>query len=236
MQPGVSAQSIEHTSRIALQCGGSDAFSGVSGNPLARLGGEETIRYGGSANLAETDELIGGRAVCCRTSVMWPRPASSLRTLERFQEQVSWHGHDAEGNQAAATIFAGFTTSPSNPSAPPEKDPEVRLDYSSSSMASGWERPVFISWTAGQRPGRHRRPSRFGLQSDSLYDRQWVDHEFPVRAHDQNHDQHRSRSVLREMASHPSHQESDKKQHSNAVSFRLATVLVCPRACVSIYW
>nr|MBA2362654.1 UxaA family hydrolase [Chloroflexia bacterium] len=45
--------------KIALQCGGSDAFSGVSGNPLAAWVAKEVIRYGGSANLAETDELIG---------------------------------------------------------------------------------------------------------------------------------------------------------------------------------
>ena len=45
--------------KIALQCGGSDAFSGVSGNPLAAYVAKEVIRYGGAANLAETDELIG---------------------------------------------------------------------------------------------------------------------------------------------------------------------------------
>ncbi len=45
--------------KIALQCGGSDAFSGVSGNPLAGRVAREVIKYGGSAVLAETDELIG---------------------------------------------------------------------------------------------------------------------------------------------------------------------------------
>ncbi|MEJ7653194.1 MAG: altronate dehydratase, partial [Chloroflexia bacterium] len=45
--------------KIALQCGGSDAFSGISGNPLAGVVAREIVRYGGSANLAETDELIG---------------------------------------------------------------------------------------------------------------------------------------------------------------------------------
>ena len=48
--------------KIALQCGGSDAFSGVSGNPLAAYVAKEVIRYGGCANLAETDELIGSEA------------------------------------------------------------------------------------------------------------------------------------------------------------------------------
>ena len=44
---------------LALQCGGSDAFSGISANPLLGWVTREIIRYGGAANLAETDELIG---------------------------------------------------------------------------------------------------------------------------------------------------------------------------------
>src|SRR4030095_4387836 len=45
--------------RLGLQCGGSDAFSGISANPLVGILSRETVAYGGSANLAETDELIG---------------------------------------------------------------------------------------------------------------------------------------------------------------------------------
>ena len=45
--------------RVALQCGGSDAFSGVSGNPLAGALVHEIIRHGGAGNLCETDEIVG---------------------------------------------------------------------------------------------------------------------------------------------------------------------------------
>ena len=48
--------------RVALQCGGSDAFSGISGNPLAGWIAREIIRHGGAANHAETDELIGAES------------------------------------------------------------------------------------------------------------------------------------------------------------------------------
>lgn len=44
---------------MVLQCGGSDAFSGVSGNPLAAWVGKQIIRHGGMVGMAETDELIG---------------------------------------------------------------------------------------------------------------------------------------------------------------------------------
>lgn len=44
---------------MVLQCGGSDAFSGISGNPLAAWVGKQIIRSGGMVGMAETDELIG---------------------------------------------------------------------------------------------------------------------------------------------------------------------------------
>jgi hypothetical protein len=44
---------------IALQCGGSDSFSGISANPLVAAVAARVIRQGGSANLAETPELAG---------------------------------------------------------------------------------------------------------------------------------------------------------------------------------
>ena len=52
--------------RVALQCGGSDAFSGVSGNPLAGAMVHEVVRHGGIGVLCETDELAGAEAYVVR--------------------------------------------------------------------------------------------------------------------------------------------------------------------------
>jgi altronate dehydratase len=72
-----SAESVANL-RLALQCGGSDAFSGISGNPLAAWVAKEVIRNGGSANLAETDELIWRMfATRRRRDVSLPRLPSS---------------------------------------------------------------------------------------------------------------------------------------------------------------
>ena len=94
--------------RLALQCGGSDAFSGVSGNPLAAWAARELIRSGGAANLAETDELIGAEPYVLdrvRDS------ATALRFLEmvgRFKERVAWHGQSAEGNPSGGNKYRGL--------------------------------------------------------------------------------------------------------------------------------
>ena len=84
--------------KIALQCGGSDAFSGISGNPLAAWVARELIRYGGAANLAETDELIGAEPYVLQNVKDVETARTFLHMVERFKERVSWHGASAEGN------------------------------------------------------------------------------------------------------------------------------------------
>jgi altronate dehydratase len=51
---------------VAQQCGGSDAFSGVSGNPCAGEACKLLIAAGGKAVLAETDELMGAESYILR--------------------------------------------------------------------------------------------------------------------------------------------------------------------------
>ncbi len=94
--------------KIALQCGGSDAFSGISGNPLAAWVAKEVIRYGGSANLAETDELIGAESYVLDKLERLDLAQNFLGKIERFNERVSWHGQTAEGNPSGGNKFRGL--------------------------------------------------------------------------------------------------------------------------------
>lgn len=100
-------QSLRHL-KIALQCGGSDAFSGVSGNPLAAWVAKEVIRYGGSANLAETDELIGAESYVLDRVEKLETAQRFLSKVERFKEWVGWHGQTAEGNPSGGNKYRGL--------------------------------------------------------------------------------------------------------------------------------
>ena len=122
-------QSLENL-KIALQCGGSDAFSGVSGNPLAAYVAKEVIRYGGCANLAETDELIGSEAYVLQNARDLPTARKFLRTVERFKERVAWHGHSAEGNPSGGNNFRGlYNIAIKSIGAAMKRHPDVCLDY-----------------------------------------------------------------------------------------------------------
>ena len=102
-----TAESLAHL-RIALQCGGSDAFSGVSGNPLVSWVAKEVIRYGGGANLAETDELIGAEPYVLQNVRDADTAQRFLDMVARFKDRVAWHGESAEGNPSGGNKFRGL--------------------------------------------------------------------------------------------------------------------------------
>jgi altronate dehydratase len=115
--------------KIALQCGGSDAFSGVSANPLVGWVSREVVRNGGAANLAETDELIGAERYVLKNVKDAATARRFLSTVERFKERVGWHGHTAEDNPSGGNNFRGlYNISIKSIGAARKKDPEVRLD------------------------------------------------------------------------------------------------------------
>ena len=122
-------QSLEHL-KIALQCGGSDAFSGVSGNPLAAYVAKEVIRYGGCANLAETDELIGSEDYVLQNARDLPTARKFLNTIERFKERAAWHGHSTEANPSGGNNFRGlYNIAIKSIGAAMKRHPDVCLDY-----------------------------------------------------------------------------------------------------------
>ena len=122
-------ESLAHL-KIALQCGGSDAFSGISGNPLASWVAREVIRYGGAANLAETDELIGAEPYVLQKVRDVETARTFLETLQRFGDRAAWHGASAAGNPSGGNKFRGlYNIVLKSIGAAMKRHPDVRLDY-----------------------------------------------------------------------------------------------------------
>lgn len=115
--------------KIALQCGGSDAFSGVSANPVSGWVAKEVVKNGGSAVLAETDELIGAESYVLENVRSLEVAERFLSMVERFKERVGWHGHTAEGNPSGGNNYRGlYNISIKSIGAATKRDPELRLD------------------------------------------------------------------------------------------------------------
>lgn len=116
--------------KIALQCGGSDAFSGISGNPLAAWVAREIIRSGGAANLAETDELIGAESYVLQNARDLDTAQKFLMMVERFKERTAWHGQTVDANPSGGNKFRGiYNIVLKSIGAARKRHPDIRLDY-----------------------------------------------------------------------------------------------------------
>jgi altronate hydrolase len=95
---------------LALQCGGSDGWSGVTANPLVGLVADELARQGGTVVLAETPEIYGAEHLLAARAVR----AGVTHELEK---QVRWWeahtrriGTRIDNNPSYGNKAAGLTT------------------------------------------------------------------------------------------------------------------------------
>lgn len=116
--------------KIALQCGGSDAFSGVSGNPLAGAIVHELVRHGGTGVLCETDEIAGGEAYVMRNTRDYETARGVLRHIEGFKERLSWHGVTPESNPSGGNKLRGlYNITLKSLGAVHKKDPRTPVEH-----------------------------------------------------------------------------------------------------------
>eukprot|EP00026_Physarum_polycephalum_P001799 Phypoly_transcript_01802.p1 GENE.Phypoly_transcript_01802~~Phypoly_transcript_01802.p1 ORF type:complete len:875 (+),score=145.79 Phypoly_transcript_01802:33-2657(+) len=116
--------------KIALQCGGSDSFSGVSANPLIGWCAMNLIKHGGSANLAETDELMGAEPYVIKMAKDLPTAQKFLDTVEWYKTYAGNHGHSAEGNPSGGNKYRGlYNIALKSLGAAMKKNPLVTLDH-----------------------------------------------------------------------------------------------------------
>ncbi len=95
---------------VALQCGGSDGWSGVTANPALGLACDELVRQGGSVVLAETPEIYGAEHMLTRRAVsraVGEKLIAKIRWWERHAEQ---HGVEINNNPSTGNKAGGLTT------------------------------------------------------------------------------------------------------------------------------
>lgn len=95
---------------VALQCGGSDGWSGITANPSLGYAVDELVRQGGTAILSETPEIYGAEHGLLRR-------ARSREVGEKFIERISWwehytaiNGMEMDNNPTPGNKLGGLTT------------------------------------------------------------------------------------------------------------------------------
>jgi altronate hydrolase len=95
---------------LALQCGGSDGWSGVTANPLVGLVADEVVRQGGTAVLAETPEIYGAEHLLTRRAIS-PEVGQKLVSQVRWWERhAQLHGMEIDNNPSPGNKAGGLTT------------------------------------------------------------------------------------------------------------------------------
>ncbi len=95
---------------LALQCGGSDAYSGISANPALGAAVDILVRNGGTAILSETPEIYGAEHLLTRRS---SRPEVAQRLIDRihwWEEYTARHKGSIDNNPQPGNKTGGLTT------------------------------------------------------------------------------------------------------------------------------
>jgi altronate hydrolase len=95
---------------VALQCGGSDGYSGITANPAMGAAVDRLVRHGGTAILSETPEIYGAEHLLTRR-------AATLAVGEKLVERIRWwddytkrHGAVMDNNPTPGNKAGGLTT------------------------------------------------------------------------------------------------------------------------------
>ncbi|TPM36100.1 altronate dehydratase family protein [Mesorhizobium sp. B2-3-4] len=95
---------------LALQCGGSDGYSGISANPALGAAVDLLVAQGGTAVLSETPEIYGAEHLLTRR-------AESQAVGEKLVERIRWwedytarHDMEMNNNPSPGNKLGGLTT------------------------------------------------------------------------------------------------------------------------------
>lgn len=97
--------------RLGLECGGSDATSGLAANPALGVASDLVIALGGTCILSETTESIGAEHVLARRAVDDQVRRKVLEIVRACEERALGMGEDLRGSQPTpGNIAGGITT------------------------------------------------------------------------------------------------------------------------------
>lgn len=96
---------------LGTECGGSDACSGLSGNPALGIASDILIDAGGTSILAETAELIGADHIIAERAINETVKEKCYATIKGFEESAKQMGVDMRGsNPTPGNIEGGLSS------------------------------------------------------------------------------------------------------------------------------
>lgn len=95
---------------LALQCGGSDAYSGITANPALGQAVDRLVQGGGTAILSETPEIYGAEHLLTRRAVSEEVGKKLLQRIQWWKEYTHRNHMEMDNNPTPGNKQGGLTT------------------------------------------------------------------------------------------------------------------------------
>lgn len=96
--------------KLALECGGSDGYSGISANPALGYASDLIVRNGGTTVLAETPEIYGAEHLLTRRAVTPAVAEKLLQRIDWWRDYTARNGDELNNNPSHGNKLGGLTT------------------------------------------------------------------------------------------------------------------------------
>jgi altronate hydrolase len=95
---------------LALQCGGSDGYSGITANPALGAAVDILVRNGGTAILSETPEIYGAEHLLTRRAATPEIGEKLVGLIHWWEDYTSRNGGEMNNNPSPGNKAGGLTT------------------------------------------------------------------------------------------------------------------------------
>lgn len=95
---------------MALECGGSDAWSGITANPALGAAADLLVRQGGTAVFGETTEIYGAEHLLTRRAADSEVAEKLLERIRWWEKHVQADGSSIDNNPSPGNKAGGLTT------------------------------------------------------------------------------------------------------------------------------
>ncbi|MGI9861194.1 UxaA family hydrolase, partial [Moorella naiadis] len=96
--------------KVGLKCGGSDAFSGITANPLVGLVADRVVAGGGTAVLTEVPEMFGAETILMDRAVDERVFQKIVNLINTWKQYYLDHGQPVYENPSPGNKEGGITT------------------------------------------------------------------------------------------------------------------------------
>jgi altronate hydrolase len=95
---------------VALQCGGSDGYSGITANPALGAASDLIVRHGGTVILSETPETYGAEHLLTRRATAREVGEKLVAKMRWWEEYTAREGAEMNANPSPGNKAGGLTT------------------------------------------------------------------------------------------------------------------------------